>query len=45
MSFPRTPVPPTIGTSDGILVKTYHAKEMQNQFKNQLSPEKTLEFN
>lgn len=41
MSFPLTPVSPSIGTSDGILVKTDHAKEMRYQFKNQLSPEKT----
>ena len=40
ISFPLTPEPLRIGTSDGILLKTDNAKGMGYLLKNQLSPEK-----
>ena len=40
MSFPLTPVPLSIGTRDGMLLKTGKAKGMLYLLKNQLSPEK-----
>ena len=40
MSFPLTPVPPSIGTSAGVLLKTDEAKGMRYLPKNELSPEK-----
>ena len=40
MSFPITPVPLSIGTSNAMLLKTDRAKGMHYLLKNQLSPEK-----
>ena len=40
MSFPLTPVPLSIATSDRMLLKTDKAKGMHYLLKNQLSPEK-----
>ena len=40
MSFPLNPVLLSIGTSDGMLLKTDNAKGMRSLPKNQLSPEK-----
>ena len=40
MSFPITPVPLSIGTSNAMLLKTDTAKGMHYLLKNQLSPEK-----
>ena len=40
MSFPLTPVPVSIGTNDGMLLKTIKVKGMRYLLKSQLSPEK-----
>ena len=43
MSVPLTPVPLSIGTTDGMLMKTNKTKGMCYLLKNQLSPEKSYE--